>query len=281
MRGRFEIRRGQTAFLVGALAMGIAVPATAAPFDATKKENWGVSVRNTIGSPVAELRFGMSSRLTPGGVLTEPPFGKGSLGLEVSVYPGAAVPPGESKQEKVDFGNEVDFFGDPVLALSQVGFHVFQTGENVARGGPTNMPNIRFEIDPNLNACPAVDYTTMVWVPDGVPAASINQWSSYIDATTDGYWYFTNACVAAATTCTQAGTCTTLAQAKTALNDGGTPPTIYSVLVGKGRDNMWIGAVDGLRLNSTIYDFEEDGVKSRGVGRGGGHDDDDDEGDDE
>ena len=103
----------------------------AQPFDHAKSENWGVSVRNTIGSPVAELRNGMSSRLTPDGVLTEPPFGKGSLGIEVSVYPGVAVGPGESKEEKVDFGNEVDFFGDPIAALNEVGFHVFQTGENV------------------------------------------------------------------------------------------------------------------------------------------------------
>ena len=28
---------------------------------------------------------------------------------------------------------------------------------------------------------------------------------------------------------------------------------------------MWIGAVDGLRLNDKIYDFEADGVKEKGV----------------
>ena len=250
----------QAAVIFGALAVGIALPATAAPFDHAKSENWGVSVRNTIGSPVAELREGMSSRLTPGGVLTEPPYGSGSLGIEVSVYPGVAVGPGESKQEKVDFGNEVDFFGDPISALSQVGFHVFQTGENVTRGGPTNMPNIRFEIDPPG----ASTFSTMVWVPDAAPV--INQWSPYIDATTTGSWYFTGAF--GTPPCSQADPCT-FAAAKAKASGG----TIYSVLVGKGRDNMWIGAVDGLRLNSTIYDFEEKGVKARGVGRPGDDDD--------
>jgi hypothetical protein len=36
--------------------------------------------------------------------------------------------------------------------------------------------------------------------------------------------------------------------------------------VGKGRDNLWVGAIDGLRLNSRIIDFEADGVKNKGVG---------------
>jgi hypothetical protein len=215
----------------------------------------------------------MSSRFTPGGVLTEPPFGSGSLGIEVAAVTGFV--------EKTDFGNEVDFFGDPVLALTAVGFHVFQTGENagfngVVQANPGNMPNIRFEIDANLNALPADDYTTMVWTPAGVPNASINQWSAYIDATTSGTWFFTGA-EGTATGCSLTTPCT-FAAAKAALTDGGATPIVYTVLVGKGRDNMWIGAVDGLRLNNVIYDFEEDGVRSRRIGGGHGHHDDDDNG---
>jgi hypothetical protein len=267
MKERFSGSRCQ-AVIFGALAVGVALPAAAAPFDGTKPENWGISVRNTIGSPVGELREGMSSRLTATGTLTKPPFGTGSLGLEVSVYPGAAVGPGESKQEKVDFGNEVDFFGDPISALNQVGFHVFQTNENVTRGGPTNMPNIRFEIDPPG----PTTYSTMVWVPG--PAPVVNQWSPYIDATTNGAWYFTEPFGSSPPPCNQAAMCT-FGAAKAKATGG----TILSVLVGKGRDNMWIGAVDGLRLNNTIYDFEEKGVKSKGVGHSGDDDDDDDDDD--
>ncbi|WP_282190293.1 hypothetical protein HEP84_55815 [Streptomyces sp. RLB1-33] len=43
-------------------------------------------------------------------------------------------------------------------------------------------------------------------------------------------------------------------------------PTIHSAAVGKGRDHLWTGAVDGLRINKYVYDFEADGVKARRVG---------------
>ena len=44
------------------------------------------------------------------------------------------------------------------------------------------------------------------------------------------------------------------------LNDGGDPATVLSVAITKGRDQEWHGAVDGLRINGTVYDFEESGV---------------------
>ncbi|MET8247288.1 hypothetical protein ABZV31_24395 [Streptomyces sp. NPDC005202] len=158
--------------------------------------------------------------------------------------------------EKVDFGNEVDFLGDPVLGLKNLGFHVFQTSENIGYGGPDNMPNIRFEIDPNVDAHPSDNYSTMVWVPDAAPVTG--RWSPFIDATSTGYWYLTGN----ETACTQAARCS-FEQMKASLNDGGEAPTIYTVSVGKGRDHMWIGAVDGLRINRNIYDFEADGVRTR------------------
>lgn len=50
----------------------------------------------------------------------------------------------------------------------------------------------------------------------------------------------------------------------TALAASGAPdPIIYSVAVGKGRDNEWHGAIDGLRINDKLYDFEADGVKRK------------------
>ncbi len=51
----------------------------------------------------------------------------------------------------------------------------------------------------------------------------------------------------------------------TALNDWGDTPLFYTVAVGKGRDNAWVGAVDALRINDRIYDFETEGVKQRGA----------------
>jgi hypothetical protein len=219
-------------------------------------DHWGVITRNTIGSPVAALRDGPFGSFGVTGSYARPPYGTGSLGIEVADSSTTLSPP----SEKVDFGNEVDFYGDPVLGLNQVGFHVFQTNENVTYGGPGNLPNIRFEINPNLTAAPATTYSTLVWVPDPVAVASLNQWSPYIEATTTGKWFLTGN-AGTVTGCNQNNMCT-FQQVKVALSDGGAVPVVYTVAVGKGRDNLWAGAVDGLRINRTIYDFEADGVRT-------------------
>ncbi|MEU0039232.1 hypothetical protein [Streptomyces sp. NPDC006333] len=252
MNARFAMSRGKTlaaAALAALVASALPGPASAvADTGRDHSEHWGVITRNTIGSPVAALRDGPFGSFGVQGSAARPPHGRGSLGIEVA-----------DQSEKVDFGNEVDFFGDPVLGLTKVGFHVFQTGENVDAGGAENMPNIRFEIDPNVSAHPGDNYSTLVWVPDAAPVTG--RWSPYIDATTTGYWYLTGN----ETACNQAAECT-FAQVKASLNDGGEKPTIHTVAVGKGRDHMWIGAVDGLRVNQTVYDFEADGVKARRAG---------------
>ncbi|MFI9588538.1 hypothetical protein ACIHCQ_43760 [Streptomyces sp. NPDC052236] len=217
-------------------------------------DHWGVITRNTIGSPVAALRNGPFGSFGVQGPSASPPYGRGSLGIEVADDSTSLAPP----SEKVDFGNEVDFYGDPVLGLNEVGFHVFQTGENISYGGPRNLPGIKFEINPNLTAS-ASTYSTLVWVPG--PSPVTNRWSPYLDATTTGDWYLTGN-AGTVTGCNQTTMCT-FQQLKTALNDGGAQPTIYTAAVSKGRDNMWIGAVDGLRINNTVYDFEADGVRTR------------------
>ena len=122
--------------------------------------NWGVINRNTIHSPAVELRSGPFT----------PPLGKGSLNLAVA-----------DGTEKAAWGNEVDYANKP-LALSAVGFHVYNTGENTAVAG--NMPSIAFEIDPNVDAY-ATNYSTLVYTPAASPA---NAWSGYIDATQGGFW---------------------------------------------------------------------------------------------
>ncbi|MFG2480451.1 hypothetical protein [Streptomyces fagopyri] len=248
MNARFGMSRGRTlavATLAAIVASVLPGPASAvADAGRDHSEHWGVITRNTIGSPVAALRDGPFGSFGVQGSPARPSYGRGSLGIEV----------GDSS-EKVDFGNEVDFFGDPVLDLTKVGFHVFQTGENVASGGAENMPNIRFEIDPNVSAHSGDNYSTLVWVPDAAPVT--DRWSPFIDATSTGYWYLTGN----ETACDQTARCT-FAQVKASLNDGGEKPTIYSAAVGKGRDHMWVGAVDGLRINRTVYDFEAGGVRT-------------------
>ncbi|MET7649655.1 hypothetical protein [Streptomyces sp. NPDC005486] len=243
-----------TALLVAVTAAGLPGSASADTNNnqAHHPDRWGVIARNTIGSPVAALRKGPYGPFGVTGTAASPPYGQGSLGIEVANNSTTLTPP----SEKVDFGNEVDFYGKRLLGLRRVGFHVFQTGENVSYGGPANMPNIRFEIDPDVTSTD--DYSTLVWVPNASPVT--NGWSPFLDATTTGYWYLTGG----ETSCNQAAQCT-FTQLKASFTAVNARPTIYTAAVGKGRDFMWIGAVDGLRLNDYIYDFEPDGVKVRQV----------------
>jgi len=233
------------------LFVGPALAGNAANWPAAKSEHWGVIDRNTIGSPVAELRDGPYSPLS-NGQISAPPFGKGSLGIEVANFGS-----GTASAEKVAYGNEVDFLGNPVSGLTQVGFQVFQTGENTTTNGPaTNMPNITIEINPHVAG---KTYTSMVWDPPASPV--VDQWSPYLDATNSGVWYFSGS-TGTATSCGISNSCT-LAQAQAALvahNDGTGAATILTVAIAKGRDYAWQGAVDGLRINDKVYDFETDGV---------------------
>ncbi|MFF5344385.1 hypothetical protein ACH46L_26025 [Streptomyces althioticus] len=267
----FAKRRGGTLVAVAVATVAAATLLGTAPASAdgspegdgngngngTSADHWGVITRNTIGSPVAALRNGPFGSFGVPREEAAPPYGQGSLGIEVADDSTTLTPP----SEKVDFGNEVDFYGDRVQDLRRLGFHVFQTGENVTYGGPENMPNIRFEIDPNLGSLAADNYSTMVWVPDALDTGDINRWSEFLDATRTGHWFLTGN----ETECTQAAPCT-FANLKASLDDGGEEATILTAAVGKGRDHMWIGAVDGLRVNDRIYDFEADGVRERRVG---------------
>ena len=218
-------------------ANGAPGPAGQSGRDATiSSGNWGVQSRNVIGSPDIGLRGGPAI----------PPLGSGSLKFLVG-----------GGTEKAAYGNEQDFFGDPVSGLTNVGFRVYTTGENNGLGSP-NMPSILFEIDPNLTASPT-NFTSLVFVPNN---SASNAWSPYIDATqaASGFWFMTGA-AGTATSCSQAATCS-FAQMQTALADGGDAATILTVGVTKGRDFAWQGAIDGLRINSRVFDFEANGVSA-------------------
>ena len=204
--------------------------------------NWGVQSRNVIGSPDIDLRGGPAT----------PPLGSGSLKFLVDGTPNETV------AEKAAYGNEQDFFGDPVAGLTAVGFRVYTTGENSTRGNP-NMPSILFEIDPNHAGTPS-NFSSMVFVPAANSAS--NAWSPYIDATdaSAGSWFLTGA-AGTATGCNQTTTCS-FTQLQTALADGGDASLILTAGVTKGRDLAWQGAIDGLRINAEVFDFEESGVKT-------------------
>jgi hypothetical protein len=44
------------------------------------------------------------------------------------------------------------------------------------------------------------------------------------------------------------------------LDDGAPSATVFTIAITKGRDQEWHGAVDGLTINNTVYNFEENGV---------------------
>ncbi|MDX3095468.1 hypothetical protein PV417_13050 [Streptomyces sp. ME19-03-3] len=239
--------------VTSALTGSVSAVADGHPDGSITSDHWGVITRNTIGSPVAALRDGPFGSFGVTGSASRPPYGNGSLGIEVADDSTTLTPP----SEKVDFGNEVDFYGSRVRDLTRLGFHVFQTQENVDYGGTRNLPNIRFEINPRLPSLPADTYSTMVWRPPAV--AQVNRWSGFLDATTTGDWFLSGNELAPL--CTQSAPCSF-----TTLRNALQQATIYSVAVGKGRDDNWVGAVDGLRINRYVYDFEAEGVRARRVG---------------
>lgn len=210
-----------------------------APGPKRSSGNWGVINRNTIHSPAVELRSGPF----------DAPVGGGSLNLAVA-----------DGTEKAAYGNEIDFTGD-ALELDAVGFHVYTTGEN--NNAPAdNMPSIAFEIDPNLASLPATSYSTLVFAPNKTAS---NAWSGYIDATdpASGWWGLTGSAFNSPATqanCGLNGPRCSFDQVMALLEDDGSPATILSVQITKGRDFEFHGAVDGLRLNDEVVDFEETGV---------------------
>src|SRR6478752_3537735 len=127
--------------------------------------HWGLINRNVVGSATAELRSGPFTR--SGSTIAGPPNGSnGSLNLSVA-----------TAADKVAWGNEVDFAGQPLLsAVTAASLDVYNTGENIGYGGGgVNMPSIAIELVPNMPAVPTATYTSLVWTPVAYSAA--NAWT--------------------------------------------------------------------------------------------------------
>ncbi|MFH8731891.1 hypothetical protein [Streptomyces sp. NPDC017964] len=113
-------------------------------------DHWGVIARNTIGSPVAALRNGPFGTYGVTGTAARPPYGVGSLGIEVA---DKSTSRPDSAAEKIDFGNEVDFYNMPVLGLNKLGFHVFQTGRTSTTGAPRTCRTSGWRSTPTSAPC--------------------------------------------------------------------------------------------------------------------------------
>jgi hypothetical protein len=200
--------------------------------------NFGGIDRAVFGSPVAQLRSG------PG----DPPSGTGSLGLLV------AGGPNYNPAEKIAYGIAADGL---LSDLRNVGFAVFTTPANVSRGGQgANMPNIQFEVNPRLtDAGGEITFSTLTF---NAVNSDPNVWTT-IDATDSdaGRWSLTGR-AGTATGCVTISPTSgcTFDEIKSRLPDA----TIFSVMINKGRDFEWQGAVDALRVNGRIADFEQGGV---------------------
>lgn len=218
-------------------------------------DKWGVVGRNTLNSPSADLRDGPWGRLVPGrhAATQPPPYGRGSLGLIVDGSTSVQT------ADKIAYGNETDFAGTRLRDLRTVRYSIF-TGMDSLTG--VALPGIAFEVDPHLTG--GSDYSTLVYLPDrsaapSAPATPIpGAWQRYDAAAARSAWFATGT-TGGTIGCTLAAPCT-FAVLKSRL-----PAAVvtYGVQIQKGRDNDFVGAVDGLRLNNTIFDFEFQGVRSR------------------
>ena len=203
-------------------------------------KNWGVVDRNVIGAGSTILRAGPTVMLRQN--LVQPPLGVGSLGISTG-----------SAADKAAFGNQVDFRGDLVSALTTVSYSVFTTGENISLA-PNNMPSITFEIDPNVTGV-RDNFSSMVFGPSN---SAPGVWRNIVasDDTAGPVWGLTGGNMP----CDINGARCTFSQLQAELNDGGEPATILTVSITKGRDFAFSGAVDKLTINNETFDFEPTGV---------------------
>ena len=118
------------------------------------------------------------------------------------------------------------------------------------------MPTITFEVDPNCRADRTSNYSSLVFMPDELRRPTSGAATS--TRAHDRPWGVTGSAVNG-TDCGINGWRCTFAelQAPRATTANG---QIISVAVGKGSDYAFQGAVDGLRVNDTVFDFEAGGV---------------------
>ena len=216
---------------------------------------WGVVGRNTFGSPVADFRVGPFGRTAAGqtAATQAPPLGSGSLGIEV----GLTGSP--DNQEKLDFSDQTDFAETKTDDLTALSYYVFVDEDSIS-GHST--PSVKMEVNPDANG---KTYTTLLYLPDDSSAPSRpatqtpGQWQKYDAFATGNRWYATGGGgdLFGNGHCNLANPCS--------WNDmkaelGPNARITYSLGIQKGRDNPWHGAVDALRVNGTVFDFEPGGV---------------------
>jgi hypothetical protein len=217
------------------------------PPAAFASSTWGVVDRNTFGSPTAILRAGPYSRRAPTDMAATvpPPYGIGSVGITVG-----------SITEKVFFGNETDFAGIPLRDVNVLKYWVYAGVDSLVG---VALPNISIEVDPTIGTS---TFASLNYVPDtsavpsAPPARLTNTWQQYDASAAGSRWYSTGS-TGTLINCTIVSPCS-FNVLKQRLPDA----VISSALgISTGRNTVFLGAVDGLQVNNTVYDFEHFGVR--------------------
>jgi hypothetical protein len=233
-------RAARTLRLAGRPVPPVAFPAT----------TWGVILRNTTGEPTAALRTGPYSRSGPNSLAATipPPYGVGSLGMLVGSF-----------AEKIDFGNETIFGGVPLRDIDVLKYWIY-VGEDTP--SVTGLPGISIESNPRAFGVgfTSLNYVPALSTPPSRPTTVLsNTWQQYDASGAGSGWFPTSGAIQAATGCNQITPCSfDVLKAKL-------PDAIISFSLGisVGRNAIFAGAVDGLQVNRTVYDFEPFGVRRR------------------
>lgn len=219
---------------------------------------FGVIGRNTVGSPSAVFRVGPLGR-TAGGQFSatqKPPFGDGSLGVEVAGPPSGG---GTTDAQKLSFGDQTDFAGLKIADINKLSYSIF-TDVDASAFATTIRPSISIEVNPNTNG---KTFSTFLYLPNNSQAPSApaspgpGSWQKYDAVASGNQWYSTATLDPNSNRCTLAAPCTFDDLKALAPN----AVVTYSLGFSKGRDNAFIGALDGLQVNQDVYDFEPLGVR--------------------
>jgi hypothetical protein len=247
--GRKFLARTAAGLTVAAVLTPNLAHAASRPAPRFASSHWGIIYRNVTGGPNAVLRAGPYSRNTIGSgpALVPPPYGVGSLGIIVGT--GA---------EKVSFGNETDFFGLPLRDLNVMKYWVYAGADSLVG---VSLPLISIEVNPHLGTSTftSLNYVPESSVPPSAPPARVpNTWQQYAATAAGSSWYATGS-VGTAIGCTIVTTCSYDVLRSRLPNAA----VSFSLAITKGHDNPFAGAVDGLQINHTVFDFERTGVFRR------------------
>jgi hypothetical protein len=144
--------------------------------------------------------------------------------------------------------------------------NVLGNGDSYLRAGPTGAPNgvgslglrtgspddkAAFGNQADFQGRSLSEIQTVAY---SVTEADANAWTRLTASDADRWWL--TGAAGTASGCTQASYCT-LDEVKEKYPNA----TLLTAQITKGRDYAFSGAVDGLQVDSTLYDFEPDGVR--------------------